>query len=155
MKVDEDLDRPFLIEPKMASTLVRQTYSLLSNLSCLCHQVYWTQARSLHAFPWYSQHCTESQTWCFGYWNDFTWLDILKAIINVNLMKLKTDGAYVQQLLLGWLWDSQFPQPTCSWKWVGTPNPLRAPNLTLKPFFRRRCILTTGLGVSLESYTHE
>ena len=49
MKIDEDLDRPFLIEPKMASTLVRQTYSLLSNLSCLCHQVYWTQVRSLHA----------------------------------------------------------------------------------------------------------
>ena len=34
-----------------------------------------------------------------------------------------------------WVRPSQFPQPTCSWKWVGTPNPLRAPNLTLKPFF--------------------
>ena len=82
-----------------------------------------------------SQHCTESQTWCFWYWNNVTWLDILKAIINVDLLKLKTDSAYVQQLLLVWLWDSQFPQPTCSWKWVGTLNPLRAPNLTLKPFF--------------------
>ena len=30
---------------------------------------------------------------------------------------------------------SQFPRPTCFWKWVSTTNPLRAPNSTLEPFF--------------------
>ena len=32
-------------------------------------------------------------------------------------------------------WPSQFPRPTCYWKWVGTTKPLRAPNSTLDPFF--------------------
>ena len=30
---------------------------------------------------------------------------------------------------------SQFPRPTCYWKWVGGTKPLRAPNWTLKPIF--------------------
>ena len=51
---------------------------------------------------------------------------------------------------------SQFPQHTCSWKGVGTTNPLRAPQFDFKVVFsRRKSIVTTGLGTSLKSDTQK
>ena len=50
-------------------------------------------------------------------------------------------------------WGSQFPQPTCSWKWVGGTNPQKRSNLTLEPNFAKNCIKPLVLGTSLASDT--
>ena len=147
------LGRPFLIEPKMASKLVRPTYSLLSNLSCFCHRVYWTQVRLLHAFP----HSTARS-------------DRLDAF-DTGTMSLDFKSWKPSLMSTYWNWRlTVLMCNNCCWYGCGIvsfPNPLALESeLVLwtpwehliwlwSRFSRRKCILTTGLGALLESYRHE